>query len=348
MGAEPPGLRFEGRASWRSGGSRPGDGNETIIFLLWLAFPEPSPPPPAFSPLACQGEFKADSFFFYRIASVPPPLSLSIAMSVDDESDWSDSSAGSVASSFSTSVMLGLPDGSIACAADLADACVSRLGGPPAFLQTLPAFPDPATATACPTCARPTELLLQLYAPLEGSVDDRVVYVFGCARAGCQGEAGGSKKGRCVLPARSRLSLASVLYSSMRCLVSKTPFPSGQPASVLFDRPKRPLCVGSRAEGRKEGRQGSSRCYCCRQLEPVHACRRIQPIRSERCCSFFVGTLQPVRSACSGCVGQSLCLDQPLCSCSACCLRHDDRHGRRQPRQADGRPRTGQGAGSGR
>jgi hypothetical protein len=119
-------------------------------------------------------------------------------MSADDESDWSDSSAGSVASSFSTSVMLGLPDGAIESATDLADACVSRLGGPPAFLSSLPAFPDPATATACPTCARPAELLLQLYAPLEGSVDDRVVYVFGCARAGCQGEAGGSKKGRCV------------------------------------------------------------------------------------------------------------------------------------------------------
>lgn len=136
-------------------------------------------------------------------------------MSADDESDWSDSSAGSVASSFSTSVMLGLPDGAIESATDLADACVSRLGGPPAFLPTLRAFPDPKTAACCPTCARPAELLLQLYAPLEGSVDDRVVYVFGCARAGCQGEAGGSKKGRCVFlgppPLRAKGGLSPLL-----------------------------------------------------------------------------------------------------------------------------------------
>lgn len=129
----------------------------------------------------------------------------------DEESDWSDSSAGSVASSFSTTVMLGLPDGPVETPSELLDAQVSRLGGPPSFLYTLRSFPDVAT-THCRSCGNPSELLVQLYAPLEGSVDDRVVYVFGCARAGCQGEVGGSKKGRCVFTSPSQV-FCSPLYS---------------------------------------------------------------------------------------------------------------------------------------
>lgn len=152
----------------------------------------------------------------------------------DDESDWSDSSAGSVASSFSTTVMLGLPDGPIDTPTDLADAQVSRLGGPPSFLPTLRSFP-PTSTTACKTCGRPSELLVQLYAPLEGSVDDRVVYVFGCARAGCQGEAGGSKKGRCV-PSLAALPFAFPFPSVLIHEKSHAPFchqhPPAPPRSV--------------------------------------------------------------------------------------------------------------------
>ncbi|KAL7418104.1 programmed cell death protein 2 [Mrakia frigida] len=108
----------------------------------------------------------------------------------DADSSWSsDSSASSSSSSSSlaTTTLLGLPDGVITVASDVSDPQVSRLGGPPSFLPTLNTSP-PISSTSCPSCSSPMELLVQLYAPLEGSVDDRVVYVWGCARAGCQGE----------------------------------------------------------------------------------------------------------------------------------------------------------------
>lgn len=117
----------------------------------------------------------------------------------DNESSWSsdsDASSSSERSELATTTLLGLPDGLIETSSDVQDTQVSRVGGAASFLPGLMGYP-PISATQCPNCSQNMELLVQLYAPLEGTVDDRVVYVWGCARGGCQGE---RSKGRCVLP----------------------------------------------------------------------------------------------------------------------------------------------------
>ncbi|CED83308.1 Uncharacterized MYND Zn-finger protein [Phaffia rhodozyma] len=106
-----------------------------------------------------------------------------------DEDSWSESSASSSRSDIATSTMLGLPDGLITLPSDLSDPQVSHLGGRPSFLTGIKSVPNLKEAS-CPSCEQGMELLVQLYAPLEGTEDDRVVYVFGCARGGCQGEGG--------------------------------------------------------------------------------------------------------------------------------------------------------------
>ncbi|CED82515.1 Uncharacterized MYND Zn-finger protein [Phaffia rhodozyma] len=88
-----------------------------------------------------------------------------------------------------TNTMLGFPDGPIDTEADLDDPQTSHIGGQPSFLSSLTTFPSTHTSL-CLTCERPMELLVQVYAPLEHSLDDRIVYVFGCSRSGCQGPDG--------------------------------------------------------------------------------------------------------------------------------------------------------------
>ncbi|KAG8983935.1 hypothetical protein FRB93_006883 [Tulasnella sp. JGI-2019a] len=81
-------------------------------------------------------------------------------------------------------VLLGLPDGIITEAADLVDPIVSRLGGTPAFLPLI-AVPS-HDISYCYNCSIPMGLLVQLWSPFEDSPMDRVLYVWGCARAACQ------------------------------------------------------------------------------------------------------------------------------------------------------------------
>jgi hypothetical protein len=169
--------------------------SETIKSMLWLALPDLFPfALHTFASRRCsRGQF-AD-----LLASPRCCPRFTMNPQVDDQDSWgSDSSASSSSStsSLATTTMLGLPDGPIeSSSADLKDFNVSRLGGPPTFLSSLTSSP-PISSTLCPSCGLSMELLVQLYAPLEGSVDDRLVYVLGCARAGCQGE---KTKGRCVL-----------------------------------------------------------------------------------------------------------------------------------------------------
>ncbi|PWN43670.1 hypothetical protein IE81DRAFT_322069 [Ceraceosorus guamensis] len=98
----------------------------------------------------------------------------------DPESD-SDSDAGSVESS--TDVLLGLSDGPVE-GDDGSNPLVSRIGGSPAWLPAR-ARPPVSVAT-CELCSRAMELLVQIFAPLDGSAYDRVLYVWGCARGACQ------------------------------------------------------------------------------------------------------------------------------------------------------------------
>ncbi|KAG8694773.1 hypothetical protein FRC08_008270 [Ceratobasidium sp. 394] len=101
---------------------------------------------------------------------------------MSDESEWSDSEGG--IDQEQTSVLLGVPDGEILDPKDLRDPNVSRLGGKPCFIPGVKR--PPAESAACKTCDKPCEVLLHIWCPFEGSPMDRVLYVFGCANAGCQ------------------------------------------------------------------------------------------------------------------------------------------------------------------
>ncbi|KAG7093833.1 hypothetical protein E1B28_007472 [Marasmius oreades] len=102
------------------------------------------------------------------------------------EKDWSDSD-DDIPSDVETSVSLGLPDGALQEESDLYDAAVSRIGGRPAFLQSVE---PPLSCSQCENCSSLMELLLQIYCPFEDSPMDRALYVWGCSKSGCQGASG--------------------------------------------------------------------------------------------------------------------------------------------------------------
>ncbi|KAJ7623431.1 programmed cell death protein 2 [Roridomyces roridus] len=99
---------------------------------------------------------------------------------IDDDDDWSDEDEDAL-SEVETSVLLGTPDGTITAASDLADAAVSRIGGLPAFLHE-PSF----SSSHCAICAKPMQLLVQMWCPFENSPMDRALYVWGCPEPACQ------------------------------------------------------------------------------------------------------------------------------------------------------------------
>ncbi|KAI0028095.1 programmed cell death protein 2 [Vararia minispora EC-137] len=100
------------------------------------------------------------------------------------EDAWSDSDEE--LEDVETSVLLGVPDGYVDAESDLVDAAVSRIGGKPALLSS----DVPFDSSLCKHCNLPMELLVQMWCPLEGSVHDRVLYVWGCARGACQRQPG--------------------------------------------------------------------------------------------------------------------------------------------------------------
>ncbi|KAF4610476.1 hypothetical protein D9613_006769 [Agrocybe pediades] len=102
------------------------------------------------------------------------------------DDDWSDSDDDDL-SQVETSVLLGVPDGSIDDESDLVDAAVSRIGGLPALL---PSREPPFSSSLCKSCNEPMELLVQMWCPFEDSPMDRALYIWGCSRTGCQGKDG--------------------------------------------------------------------------------------------------------------------------------------------------------------
>jgi len=103
-----------------------------------------------------------------------------------DEDDWSDSDEEDLVD-VETSVLLGVPDGSVDADDDLNDVAVSRIGGRPAFLT---ATEPPLSSSECKNCQRSMELLVQMWSPFEDSPMDRALYIWGCPRVGCQGKQG--------------------------------------------------------------------------------------------------------------------------------------------------------------
>ncbi|KAF9478290.1 hypothetical protein BDN70DRAFT_880168 [Pholiota conissans] len=102
------------------------------------------------------------------------------------DDDWSDSDDEDM-SQVETSVLLGVPDGNVDGEADRIDAAVSRIGGLPALL---PSREPPVSSSHCKSCSQPMELLVQMWCPFEDSPMDRALYIWGCARSGCQGKDG--------------------------------------------------------------------------------------------------------------------------------------------------------------
>ncbi|KAI9511530.1 programmed cell death protein 2 [Russula earlei] len=107
-------------------------------------------------------------------------------MASSTRQDWSDEDEDNNITQIETSVFLGIPDGPVESASDLNDAAVSRIGG----LPTLLSRQVPFDSSRCQRCKNPMELLVQLWAPFENSPYDRVAYVWGCARSGCQRKSG--------------------------------------------------------------------------------------------------------------------------------------------------------------
>ncbi|KAF8159766.1 programmed cell death protein 2 [Crassisporium funariophilum] len=102
------------------------------------------------------------------------------------DDDWSDSDDEGIGE-VETSVLLGVPDGLVDVDTDVLDAAVSRIGGFPAML---PAREPPFESSHCKVCDKPMELLIQMWCPFENSPMDRALYIWGCARTGCQGKDG--------------------------------------------------------------------------------------------------------------------------------------------------------------
>ena len=122
---------------------------------------------------------------------------------VPQEDDWSDSDQEELLD-IETSVLLGVPDGSIDIESDLIDVAVSRIGGLPvrassyvyyssidlSYQAFLPSPEPPFDSSHCKSCHKPMELLVQMWCPFENSPMDRALYIWGCARIGCQGKNG--------------------------------------------------------------------------------------------------------------------------------------------------------------
>ncbi|KDE05632.1 hypothetical protein MVLG_04003 [Microbotryum lychnidis-dioicae p1A1 Lamole] len=132
-----------------------------------------------------------------------PPPSLSYASrssatgydptTLSDDEDDTSSTTTSTSQSFRASgigygVVLGFADGPIASTSsvELEDWKISRIGGEPTF-PPLGSAP-PTSSTLCPSCNRLMRLVTQIYCPLETSLYERVVYLFGCSNKTCRGK----------------------------------------------------------------------------------------------------------------------------------------------------------------
>ncbi|KAK9480562.1 programmed cell death protein 2 [Lipomyces japonicus] len=108
----------------------------------------------------------------------------------DSESDvsMSDSAVGR------TSVLLGYPDEPVDNKVTAYD---TRIGGKPVWLNK-GSLPD-ARLAKCNSCSSLMTLLLQAYAALEGTLYERIIYVYGCKSAQCRRKPGSIRAFRGVL-----------------------------------------------------------------------------------------------------------------------------------------------------
>ncbi|KAI1796554.1 programmed cell death protein 2 [Ganoderma leucocontextum] len=171
---------------------------------------------------------------------------------VDDM--WSDSDEELEAADVETAVQLGVPDGPLASPADLSDPTISRLGGHPTFL----AAPHPSLAYAtCNHCSQAMELLIQIWCPLEGSPNDRALFVWGCANGICQRKEGSVRAWRELRYNRKYAEKLEKKLARLKdrdsqeakdAMMKKTPFQSNPFAMDAASSPT-PLGLGSQIFG---------------------------------------------------------------------------------------------------
>lgn len=70
------------------------------------------------------------------------------------------------------------------------------IGGEPIWLDVN--SPPPSELVLCRNCHDPMRLLLQTYAPLSDSIYDRLIYIFGCNKAGCRRKEGSIRAIRAI------------------------------------------------------------------------------------------------------------------------------------------------------
>ncbi|WWC62959.1 uncharacterized protein I303_105557 [Kwoniella dejecticola CBS 10117] len=154
------------------------------------------------------------------------------------------SPAGSSSSSLSvdyTNVLLALPDGSIPSNhADAKSYTISSIGGYPTF----PPLPNIPKEINCGICHQPIPLLTQVYCPLENGENDRVLYVFACARLKCQKRDGSVRAFRAskrneeyVKDVEEKRKIAEAAAEAEREKARKNPFTlssDAQPNGALF------------------------------------------------------------------------------------------------------------------
>ncbi|WWC71094.1 uncharacterized protein I206_105047 [Kwoniella pini CBS 10737] len=154
------------------------------------------------------------------------------------------SPAGSSSSSISvdyTNVLLALPDGSIPQNhEDLKSYTISSIGGYPTFppLDNLP------NEINCGICHQPIPLLSQVYCPLENGENDRILYIFACARLKCQKRDGSVRAFRAskrneeyVKDVEEKRKIAEAAAEAEREKARKNPFTlssDSQPSGTLF------------------------------------------------------------------------------------------------------------------
>ncbi|CAB4405575.1 unnamed protein product [Rhizophagus irregularis] len=87
----------------------------------------------------------------------------------------------------STSILLGFPDGNISTKEDN-DPYITKIGGKPNWL--IESYPLSHDFIICKNCDKDMFLLFQGYVPLDDSIYDRVIYIFGCNQQKCVNKSG--------------------------------------------------------------------------------------------------------------------------------------------------------------
>ncbi|CEP21296.1 hypothetical protein BN1211_1354 [Cyberlindnera jadinii] len=151
----------------------------------------------------------------------------------------------------SSRVSLGFVDVEIERSDDEPTVEDSFIGGQPVWFDG--SRPDDSLLK-CKNCISPMALILQAYAPLEGSYYDRIIYVFGCKKSECNRKPGSIRALRALSKDPKRMEELKQEDLNQQ-LDSKLKVDEGK--NFLL----KPIC--------KEGRGCQGLCLCCNKAAPA-------------------------------------------------------------------------------